>query len=559
MPAWSAAPEVHSVFNAASHLPAGLPGSGLAQGALVTVKGTAFGKAAQEFGGYPLPTSAGDVTVAVTSGDQVYSAWIYSITTGEGENAQDEMVILLPSAVPEGDAALTVTTPEGTSEPFAAQVVPYAFGIYSRDGSGSGPGAVVNPETGEPATLAAAFVPNQTVTLSGTGLGAVSYDESAAAPETDSNLLEDLEIWVGTQVVTPQRNNRAAGQSTDSVSFVIPEGIKGCYVPVFARRGAVVSNAVTIPVAETTDGGPCSEESLGLSAEDATTLSANDTITTGVVELTRTSSKISMEGMTISSTTDAGSAAFSRFAADQFLRSGPGFARPSLGSCTIYRFNGKSASYTTGAIPQLLDAGGSITVTGPGGSREMNRDPESGLYAAAFATGVMEIPGLPSIPALPGIPGLPGAATKFLDPGSYTLAAPGGEDIGSFSTGFNIPANFEWSNQSDIQNVNRSEDLEITWTNADPNGYVSITGFSVANPDTMPAAAFSCLERGAAEHFVIPAAILQALPPTATEEDVPLGQLVVASAGAHVKFAADACDLCVAGFSTGIQQSTRFE
>jgi len=615
---WSAAPVVQSAVNAASRLPAGLPASGLAQGALVAVTGTGFGPAKSETIAYPLPTSYEGTSVSLAIGDQTYSTYVYSIRTGQEDGKPDELVVLLPSTVPTGDAKLTVTSESGTSEAYDVQVVAWAFGIFTHDSSGTGAGVVTDVATGKRATLLAAFVPKQQVVLTGTGLGAVTYDESQGAPgavvetpadpaptptdpapsdpaptpsdpppsdpppseppsdpppaEPPSGLtdtpqdtveapqdavetpVDQLELWVGPKRITPDKSERFPGKSVDAITFTLPEEVTGCYVPVFARRGSIVSNVVSIPVAATTDGGPCTDAAAGVTPEDLQKLAELENVSYGVVELSRISTKMTVAGFTVSATTDVGSGAFYKVPSAQYFDNAG--IQTSVGSCTIYTYNGKSSSAPVATpLPVGLDAGSTIDITGPKGQQQLKRDAKSGLYSASLGNAQE----LPSIPGLPNIPGMPTAPTAFMEPGTFTVSSGGGEDIKSFNTGFNIPAMFSWTNQSSLTSIPRGSDLEVQWANSDANGYVVITGFSVGDIKNFQAAAFNCLAKGSDKSFTVPSAILQALPATGSAEGTVLGSLAVGMGGNHVKIDATGCDMCFAGYSAAIQQTVTYK
>lgn len=599
---WSAAPVVQSAVNAASRLPAGLPASGLAQGALVAVTGTGFGAGNAATIAYPLPTSFEGTSVSLAIGDQTYSTFVYSIKTGQEGGKPDEIVVLLPSTVPAGDAKLTVTNGTDTSESYAVTVVAYAFGIFTQDSSGTGAGVITDVATGKRATLLAAFVPKQQVVLTGTGLGAVTYDESNAAPgavveipadpaptptdpaptdpaptpgdpapapsdpapapgvsngprHADDAPVDQLEVWVGPKRIAADKSERAPGKSVDAITFTLPEEVTGCFVPVFTRRGSIVSNVVSIPVAATTDGGPCSDAAAGVTPDDLKKLAELENVSYGVVELARINTKMTVAGFTLNTVTDVGSGAFYKVPSAQYFDNAG--IQTSVGSCTLYTYNGKSSATTPTAttMPIGLDAGATIDITGPKGKQQLKRDAKTGLYSASLGTGQ----DIPSLPGIPSIPGIPTTATAFMEPGTFTVSSGGGEDIKSFNTGFNIPAMFSWTNQSALTSIPRSADMEVTWSNSDANGYVVITGFSVGDIKNFQAAAFNCLAKGSDKSFVVPSAILQALPATGTAEGTVLGSLAVGMGGNHVKIDAAGCDMCFAGYSAAIQQTVTYK
>src|SRR5579864_7848457 len=68
------------VVNAASNLPNGLPGSGVAQGALFSITGTGFGPATPTQAAYPLTTNLAGTSAKVTVGGTAVDALIVSVS-----------------------------------------------------------------------------------------------------------------------------------------------------------------------------------------------------------------------------------------------------------------------------------------------------------------------------------------------------------------------------------------------------------------------------------------------------------------------------------------------
>jgi hypothetical protein len=148
-------------------------------------------------------------------------------------------------------------TYNGQATPFPTQVnvAPSAVGIYTLGNSGLGPGAFTGMD-GSGNTFAAPATNGETVTAMATGLGAVSGPANAL-PSTFPNF-PGVEVFVGTQAATVTY----AGRSTccvglDQITFEVPAGVAGCYVPVAVRSGGTISNFVSIAVSS--DGGQCSD------------------------------------------------------------------------------------------------------------------------------------------------------------------------------------------------------------------------------------------------------------------------------------------------------------
>src|SRR5439155_25513431 len=130
----SAAPSIRSggVVNAASYVPLGTAGSGIAQGAFFVIFGSGLGPAAISVAGMPYPTSIGGTTVTITpaSGSPVMAYLYYS--------SDGQVAGILPSNTPAGSATVTVAYNESTSAPAKIAVVKSSFGIFTLNQQGTG-------------------------------------------------------------------------------------------------------------------------------------------------------------------------------------------------------------------------------------------------------------------------------------------------------------------------------------------------------------------------------------------------------------------------------------
>ena len=164
-----------------------------------------------------------------------------------------QVAAILPSDAPEGDGVLVVAYQNMASTSVPLHVVRSAFGVFTRNQAGTGPAIVQNfvSQTFTPLnSLISPATPGQTVILWGTGLGPVSGNETAGPLPGSLPYLDTLYVG-GTQV-----NVRYAGRSgccvaVDQIAFDVPAGVSGCYVPVAAVTGGVVSNFGTISVSAT--------------------------------------------------------------------------------------------------------------------------------------------------------------------------------------------------------------------------------------------------------------------------------------------------------------------
>ncbi len=280
----------------------------------------------------------------------------------------------------------------------------------------------------------------------------------------------------------------------DQIAFAVPTDVTGCAVPVAVKIGNVTSNFVTLPIAAS--GRTCSDP-----ATNPPVVVTGPTISVGSVDLSRSALSFSTQGTTINITTDLGSGTFARSTTANYNATPNPLLISNFGSCTVFAFKGSAPST---AVPDsvLLDAGPSLAVTGPGGSKTIAKS--QGIYSSEFATST----------AIPGVPSTP----LYLSKGAYTVTGPGGADVGPFTASLNVPDPLNWTNSSGITTVNRSAGQLITWSSGDPNGNVYITGFSVTGTtkDSLSGAQFICVEKNSAGRFNIPSSVLLALPASKT-------------------------------------------
>ena len=487
-----AQPRITGIFNNASYARPGLQGSGIAQGSIFAVFGERMGPATLVQAGFPLPTTLEGTSIRVTSGNTGVNAFLIYTSAGQ-------LAAVLPSNTPVGNATAQVTYNGQTSEVFPFNVVARSFGIFSINGAGSGAGVVTDANFG-------VITPNTALQaggigiLWGTGLGGVLFPDNQAAQVFDLKDQSLVEVFVGNR----RANLRYAGRSSccaglDQIVFDVPQGIAGCNVSVVVRVAGQISNFTTTAIGA--DGRTvCSDP--GLSNTDLERALASGSQRLGAIVLARSSAKISVPGVgSADSNTDSGSASFTRYDYRSLISRGQ--VNPSPGDCYVFTFGGQSF---TDPVPFVaLDAGTALTVTGPRGTKTLNRIPQvNGSYFGELGGGL-------NIP----VPGVPPPQPLFLDPGDYTITGPGGADVGPFTAQVRLSGVFSWTNQDAIADVARNTDLQITWSGGASEDIVLINGSSTRSNPTA-GASFFCMERASAGRFSVPALVLSALPPTST-------------------------------------------
>ncbi|MDE3197772.1 MAG: hypothetical protein KGN84_15595, partial [Acidobacteriota bacterium] len=132
----------------------------------------------------------------------------------------------------------------------------------------------------------------------------------------------------------------------------------------------------------------------------------------------------------------------------------------------------------------------------------------------------------------------------YLDAGTFSVSGPGGADVGGFNASIAIPSPLNWSNQAAITDVTRANGQNVTWTGADSNGTVLISGYSSTGADANAVGAnFICVANAGDGQFTIPAQVLLAMPASVTVSGVPTGALLVGSNTAPVSFSASGIDV----------------
>jgi hypothetical protein len=220
----------------------------------------------------------------------------------------------------------------------------------------------------------------------------------------------------------------------------------------------------------------------------------------------------------------------------------------------VFSFSGQATSVTDPIKPVGLDAGNSIPVNGPNGTKQLMQLSSSlkGYYSAALGGGSG-----------------PTATPLYLDAGSYTVNGPGGADVGAFNVNLTVPPTLTWTNMSSVDNIVRANGQLVTWTGGDPNGTVTITGFSFmlgTNPNGSDSvgAFFTCTAPDSAGQFNIPAPVLLTLPVSAVISPIPgisigTGSLSIASGTAPVKFTASGLDYSYASTSVSVGKTVNYQ
>lgn len=484
-----AQPTITAIENNYSYTPAGLPNSGIAQGAIFIVKGTNLGPTTLTNQTFPLQTSISGVSATVTVGTTTVNLIPYYVWS-------DQLAFVLPSATPVGAGTLTVTV-NGTTVSSPITVVPSQFGLLNLNAQGSGPAAAEDLNF-QYITPTNAANPGQEIVLWGSGLGAATGDETntTTTPGTLTGTTP-VEVWIGGQMATVIYAGRSTYPGLDQVNVTVPSNVSGCFVSVYVQVGGAVSNSGTIAVAPA--GTRTCSDANGFTATEIQNFYSKPDFRVGQIYIARFQPSIPIFPppiLPIPVALDNAAAAFVDYTQVQGWMAQNPLRIPSVGSCTVNTFTGDA----TNAVPvdptkgTGLDAG-PLSIQGPVGSQTI---PEisKGFYGANLSANTTTNPG----------------GTPYLNAGNYIVAARGGADVGAFSIPASLTApTITWN--TNFSTITRGQDLKVTWSQAQPGSTVVIVGVST-NANQI-GAAFYCAaapDSTGAGTFTVPAGIIDALP-----------------------------------------------
>jgi uncharacterized protein (TIGR03437 family) len=472
----AAAPALTGIYNAAGWMPPKLTNSGIAQGSIFTVTGTGLGPSTfTQVQSFPLPTTQGLVgtTIQVTVGGVtetcvMFSTWVNLASA------------VLPSATPIGTGMLTLSY-QGASSSIAIQVMAANFGTFTLNSAGTGPGILTDVNY-VPITMIHPAHPGDYLTLWGTGLGAVSGDETN--PPVQADLGTGVQVLLGTQPMTVLYGGRSIFPGEDQIDFQVPAGFTGgCKTSIAVLVKGVTGNVTTTSIAPAGQA-TCGDAGGFLTAANLQKTVANGSLNIGGVELSR-----------IGGGNDTLLGVFGNFPLNTLIRSFGGDLGPSIGSCAAFEVESTSLDTALAQAdpyqPTYLDAGSNLVIGGPGGTKTI-AEKSTGEWGAYLAIE-------PSV---------------YIQPGSYTLGnGSGGGGVGQFSNvQLTLPNSVVPTNIPST--VNRAQDLTLTWTGGSAFPEVTIFAYNglVVTASLSSYVYIVCDANASAGTFTIPSAILNLLP-----------------------------------------------
>jgi uncharacterized protein (TIGR03437 family) len=517
-----------------------MPNAGIAQGSIFDIYGSNLGPAQlAQFSGFPVPTAIAGTSVQVTVTGTTVDVYLFFVAAGQ-------IVGVLPSRTPVGNGTLTVTVNGQRSAPAPITVVARSIGLLTLNGTGNGPAAMQMPDAAGAVplnSLSATIKPGGVGVFFGTGAGAVTFDETRAAPLQDMNA--DIRAFVGGKPATVLFKGRTPGLvGLDQFNVQIPPDVSGCYVPVALQSGSVVSNFTSISVASS---GPCSDPG-GLTSQQISGAQSSGSMRVGGVSLVRTNAKFNAGPLgNFDFTQDVGAASFTKIDFNNLIASEASYT--TIGACVVYPLRQSQGTQGSSSVT-YLDAGSTFNVQGPNGTKQLAKNP-AGFSSQLGGGG-------------PAIPGAPAPAPLFLSPGAYTVDnGAGGRDVGAFTATLNIPAPINWTNLDSITTIPRAQNLEITWSGGGPNDMVYIAGTSVlsqsATQISSVGATFFCTAPASAGRFTVPALVMLSLPPSAVVSGIPTGNLLLSGGPPFVNFTAPGIDYGYLNFQAGTSKTVTFQ
>lgn len=505
----------NGVLNASSYT------ADIARGSWFVIFGSGMGPASLSLHSgalpYPIELSGTKVSFTPAAGGSAVDARVWYTSAGQ-------LAAMLPSTTPAGAYDVKVTFNGQTSAAKRVNVVERNFGFATQAQNGQGPaqatygGLDLNRfTTGQSANWATRPAKaGDVVVLWGTGLGADQMSDLDGRTSGDMKDAAQVKVNVGGVEVTPLYAGRSSGSpGLDQINFVVPSNATpDCFVSLYVTAGGRTSNMGSIAVVGSGQEA-CTHPTL--TKEQLEKLDGGGTISIGDLSLTKMTTKLSFQGMSFDTTTESASGSFAKYGVSSVATAN--FSLLKIGQCFVFKRTGTQEEIISAVPPTPLDAGPQLTLDGPNAANKAMPKSQEGDYGLTLYNS--------------GVGGFGGSGSPTLVQGTYTIAGPGGADIGSFSTRIDFPGAFAWSNQDKIGDpISRATPLKVDWTGGG-SGLVGIVGIAmksiggtVDNP-IVDATIFDCVAEASAGTFTVPTSVLQQLPAVAPTAQDAFGYLQV--------------------------------
>jgi len=515
-PAAPSGPTITAVVNNYSFIPPGFPNSGISPGTIFSIFGSGLSAtppvvALASSASPGIPKNLEGATLSVSVGGTTVQPAMYFATPGQ-------IAAVLPSGTPTGSATITVSYNGATSNAFSFQVVPYALGLNTYFGSGSGLVLATDNGTGEKITYTNSAKPGETIVLYGSGLGADTADSDTVFTSSPHAVKTPLQIYIGGVSATIVYAGSSGYPGYDQIDVTIPDNVAlSCYVGLVGVTGSGGSTTVSNfgSLAISASGGACDDSVFGISGTTVSSLSGQANVSFGDLFVGQLIQPTSTTNNT-PQTTNIASGIFEKVTGAYFTSSST--SAFSSGSCFV-----SEVISISGTLPTVvgLDAG-SINLAGPGGSYPLMSF-SKGFYDAELPSGAITSSG-----------------------GAFTFTGSGGADVGSLKTTINLPNPLlDWTNQSAGATVNRAQGVQVNWTGGAPGSYVIIEG-NAFDLNTGASGNFTCVANQSALTFTVPGYVTSTLPAAS-------GTLGVENVSNYNTFSASGLDF---GLAFGLTSTT---
>ncbi|MBI3278765.1 MAG: hypothetical protein HYZ57_02870 [Acidobacteria bacterium] len=504
----------------------------VARGSWFVVFGSNMGPAGLTLAsGAPFPTQLAGTSVTFTP-----AAGGTAVTARLWYTSATQLAGLLPSSTPAGDFDVRVTFNGQAGAPRRVRVVERNFGFATVAQNGAGPAQATNANLNNGVSLVRftsgtisfnnlewqhrPAYPDETLILWGTGLGSDPQSDLDGGTSGDQTSAASVRVIVGGVEITPGYAGRSSGSpGLDQINFALPGNVtRGCNVSLQVRAGGRLSNIGSLAIA---DSGQAQCTHPALSESQLRRLDQGGTVSIGALNLSKINTRITLPGIgSFDSTSESATGTFARYGISQVGEAN--FSLLQAGGCFVFRRKGDLTTILTGTAPQSLDAGAQLTLNGPNASNRAlpnQTDPATNQRLNVYLATLYSS----------GVGGFGGTGSPTLTQGQYTIAGPGGADIGTFTASINFPGTFTWTNESAIPAViPRSQNLTLNWTGGG-DGLVTAVGFAgsqVGGTQTNPifdVAVFSCAAPASAGTLSVPSTVLQQLP--AVSGDISTGAI----------------------------------
>lgn len=355
-----------SVVNAASYAQPGLPNYGIAQGGVFILKGQNLGASGiVTANSFPLQAHMGGTSMKIMIQGASFDVLMVYVVAGQSSLGYDQLAGIVPSNVPPGPHLITVTYNGQTSGTEPITVVPSAFGIFTISQAGIGPGVFTDPNYNVNTLINVAH-PNDQLFIWGTGLGPISGNDANMPPV--GNLNVPVEVYVGNvQANIGYQGRSGCCAGIDQILITVPPGMTGCYVPVAVKIGNIVSNFVTMSIAES--GTVCSD-ATGFATADLARPQNGLSLNEAEINLSRLSLNLNIPGTgTIEANVDKGEGHFRTIPSSALLGVISGAVAafrgfPSAG-CSVFPYTPKSQNFFDNFLKGAQDAGYNAGDAGP--------------------------------------------------------------------------------------------------------------------------------------------------------------------------------------------------